>query len=134
SSTFSRVLRYSAFKLVMLFFTVTIGVYLTVLIANMGGYVDTIRRAQIREGVSLQLMGDQTIRQLGLEERTAIMNEMIAVEEERLGLNQPFAIRSLRFLVKALVLDLGFAEQMTSDTGSKQVRLIILERLPATLL
>lgn len=134
SSTFSRVLRYSAFKLVMLFFTVTIGVYLTVLIANMGGYVDTIRRSQIREAVSLQLMGDQTIRQLGLEERTAIMNEMIAVEEDRLGLNQPFAIRSLRFLAKALVLDLGFAEQMTSDTGSKQVRLIILERLPPTLL
>ncbi len=134
AGTFSRVLRYSAYKIVMLFFTVAIGVYLTVLIANMGGYVDTIRRAQIREGIALIVRGDESMRLLSVEERTAIMNEMIAQEEERLGLNQPFVIRSFGFLKNALLLDLGFAEQMTSDSGSKLVRLVILERLPATLL
>ena len=45
-----------------------------------------------------------------------------------------FVLRSFGFLKNALLLDLGFAEQMTSDSGSKLVRLVILERLPATLL
>ena len=31
-------------------------------------------------------------------------------------------------------MNLGRAEQLTSDSGSRQVRLILLERLPATLL
>lgn len=35
-----RLLRYMAVKLVALFFTVAAGVYITVLIANMGGYVE----------------------------------------------------------------------------------------------
>ena len=133
SNTFTRVLKYSAAKLVALLLTVTVGVYLTVLIANMGGYVDRIRRAQIREAVVLTIRGDEAFRRLPLEERTARMNEMIAQEEGRLGLDRPFILRSFLFLKNALTLDLGFADQMSSDSGSKQVRLIILERLPSTL-
>jgi len=129
----ARILKYSAVKLVMLFLTVVVGIYLTVLIANMGGYVDQIRRAQIREAVALTVRGDRQFTLLPEEEREARMNEMIAIEEERLGLNQPFIVRSFRYLGNALTLNLGFAEQMTSDSGSKQVRLIILERLPTTL-
>jgi len=132
-STVVRVLKYSAVKLALLFLTVTIGIYLTVLIANMGGYVDRIRRAQIREAVALTVRGDRQFTLLPEEEREELMNEMIAQEEERLGLNQPFIVRSFRYLGNALTLNLGFAEQMTSDSGSKQVRLIILERLPSTL-
>ncbi len=52
----------------------------------------------------------------------------------RLGLNQPFAVRSVRYLKNALTLNLGRAINMKSDQGSKEVRLILLERLPATLL
>ncbi len=44
------------------------------------------------------------------------------------------AVRNLKFLANALTLNLGRALNMTSDSGSKEVRLIILERLPATLL
>jgi len=55
-------------------------------------------------------------------------------EEQRLGLNQPFIVRSFRFLWDGLTLNLGTALRMTSDTGSRQVRLIILERLGPTLL
>ena len=51
-----------------------------------------------------------------------------------MGLNVPIAIRNFRYLSNALTLQLGRAINMTSDAGSKQVRLIILERLPATLL
>ncbi len=55
ASTLTRVLRYSAIRLVSLFVTVVIGVYLTILIANMGGHVDKIQRGQIEETVSMAL-------------------------------------------------------------------------------
>jgi len=43
-------------------------------------------------------------------------------------------LRAVRYMKQALTLDLGNAMRMTSDSGSKQVRVIILERLPPTLL
>lgn len=129
----TRVLKYALFKAVLLLITVVVGVYLTILIANMGGYVDRIRASQIREAVALSMRGDDSFNLLPPEERNEIMQEMIDQEEERLGLNQPFVIRSFRYLTNALTLNLGFAEQMTSDSGSKEVRRIILERLPPTL-
>ena len=51
-----------------------------------------------------------------------------------MGLDQPFVVRSFTYLGNALTLNLGRALQMASDSGSKMVRNIILERLPATLL
>jgi peptide/nickel transport system permease protein len=132
-STFSRLARYSITRLVTLIITVVIGVYLTVLIANMGGYVDEIRRGTIREQVGIEILADPHMRQISKEERDAIIAERIALEEQRLGLDRPFVVRSFGFLKDALTLNLGFAEQMFSDTGSKQVKLIIVERLPATL-
>ncbi len=132
--TWKRVLRYTAVRTVMLFITVVIGVYLTILIANMGGYVDEIRRAQIREQVGIRLQNDPAFRALPQEERMARMEAEIRTAEKRLGLDKPFAVRSFLFLKQALALDLGRAENMTSDSGSRQVRLIIMERLPATLL
>jgi len=127
-----QLLRYTGIRLVALFFTVLVGIYLTILIANMGGHVDNIRRGQIRESVSLIAM-DPEIRQMPQAERQALIEGLIAVEEERLGLNQPFILRSFRFLANAMTLNLGRSEQMTSDSGSREVRRIILERLPHTL-
>ena len=59
---------------------------------------------------------------------------MIALEIKRQGLDTPFVVRSFRYLGNALTLNLGRAIYMVSDHGSKTVRAIILERLPATLL
>jgi len=132
-STFSRVAKYTLVRLVMLFITVTIGVYLTVLIANMGGYVDKIRAADIRESVALRIISDPALSKLDSETREKRMEDMIALEEKRVGLDQPFLLRSVRFLQNALTLDLGRSQYLSSDTGSRQVRLIILERLPTTL-
>ena len=131
--TFSRLARYSITRLFMLFITVVIGVYLTILIANMGGYVDEIRRGTIREEVGIEVMADQQLKQLPQAERDKIIEERIAIEEKRMGLDQPFILRSFGFLKDAMTLNLGFAEDMYSDTGSRQVKLILLERLPSTL-
>ena len=134
SSTFLRVTRYVVTRSLTLFLTVIVGVYLAILIANMGGYVDQIQRGQIRETVQNMVRNDPSFKLLSTEDRTRRVEEMVRIREERLGLNTPFVVRSFRFLKNAITLDLGWAQQMTSDSGSKQVRLIMLERLPPTLL
>jgi peptide/nickel transport system permease protein len=128
-----RLLKYALVKIAVLSVTVIVGVYLTILIANMGGYVDSIRRGQIREEVAAVAMNDEAMQRLSPERRSQQIDEMIGLREKRLGLDQPFILRSFRYLSDALTLNLGRAENMTSDSGSKQVRLIILERLPSTL-
>ena len=132
-SALARVLRYTLFRIVTLFLTVVVGIYLTILIANMGGYVDQIQRAQIREEIQQQFLTNASYKALDSTQRLALMNDLIHRREASLGLDQPFAIRSFRFLSNALTLNLGWAQNMTSDSGSKQVRNIMLERLPPTL-
>lgn len=134
TSTFVRVMRYGAVRLVTLLVTVVIGVYLTIMIANMGGYVDTIMRNDIRDRVTQQFVGNPLMQNMDPQTRAKLIQDTIAREEERMGLNTPVALRNARYLVNALTLNLGRAINMTSDSGSKQVRLILLERLPATLL
>lgn len=128
-----RVGKYMLVRLATMAVTVVIGLYLTILIANMGGYVDQIRRGEIRETIQLQVMNDPSLKSMTAEQRIKLIEDRIVLEEKRLGLDKPFAVRSFAFLKSALVLDLGFAQYLNSDTGSKQVRLIILERLPSTL-
>lgn len=134
NSTLVRLVRYSATRLLTLFVTVVIGVYLTILIANMGGYVDQIIRGEIRDSITQSIAGNPTYQQMDPDVRKKLIEDRIALEEERRGLNTPVVVRNFRFLINALQLDLGRAINMTSDSGSKQVRLILLERLPATLL
>lgn len=134
NSTFMRMARYVLIRLLTLFATVVIGVYLTILIANMGGYVDQIIRGQIRDSITQSVAASPNVQSMSSEQRKKLIEERIALEEKRRGLDTPIAIRNFRYLTNALQLDLGRAINMTSDSGSKQVRLILLERLPATLL
>ncbi|MBN2148608.1 MAG: ABC transporter permease [Anaerolineales bacterium] len=133
SSAFNRIAKYTAVRVTTLFITIVVGVYLTILIANMGGYVDEIRRGDIRETMSLRVMADPVISKLPPDVKEERLENLIALEEQRLGLNQPFMVRSFRYLTNALTLDLGRAQNMSSDSGSREVRRIILERLPSTL-
>jgi peptide/nickel transport system permease protein len=133
-TTLIRVSRYVVVRLLTLFVTVVVGIYLTIMIANMGGFVDTIMRGEIRERVTQSIINSPAAKQMDPSVREQLIKDRIAAEEERVGLNVPIAIRNFRYLSNALTLQLGRALNMTSDSGSKQVRLIILERLPATLL
>ncbi len=132
--TLSRLAKYTAVRVVVLFITVVIGIYLTILIANMGGYVDEIRRGEIYERISISVTLNKAYENLTVAQRKELIDEFVVIEEHRLGLDQPFIVRSFGFLKSALTLNLGRAQYLTSDSGSKQVRLIILERLPPTLL
>lgn len=134
NSTFVRVSRFFMVRLLTLFATVVVGVYLTIMIANMGGYVDQIMRGQIRDSVTQKIGLNPAVQKMDPEVRRKLIEDSIALEEKRMGLDVPIAIRNFRYLSNALTLRLGRAINMTSDSGSKQVRLILLERLPATLL
>jgi len=134
NSTFVRVSRFFVVRLLTLFATVVVGVYLTIMIANMGGYVDQIMRGQIRDSVTQKIGLNPAYQKMDPDVRRQLIEDSIALEEKRLGLDIPIAIRNFRYLSNALTLRLGRAINLTSDSGSKQVRLILLERLPATLL
>jgi peptide/nickel transport system permease protein len=134
TSTFARVAKYSVVRLLTLMVTVAIGVYLTILIANMGGFVDKIMRGQIREDIIQGLRYNQSFQRLPLAQKESFVAKTIANREKALGLDQPFLLRSFKYLGNALTLNLGRAQHMQSDHGSNQVRNILLERLPNTLL
>ena len=129
-----RVVKYMSVRFLSMTFAVLVGLYLTILIANMGGYVDEIRRGAIREDVQTQIRLDPAFRMLTATERTKLIQERIIVAEKTLGLDQPFVIRSFAFLKDAVTLNLGFAEFINADNGSRSVKIIVLERLPSTLL
>ncbi|MGY6548214.1 MAG: ABC transporter permease [Roseinatronobacter sp.] len=118
-------------RIAALVLTVLAGVYLTIVVANMGGQVDELRVIQIRADVSEAVRANPGV---SAAERPALIEAQVALEIERLNLDQPFIWRSLDYLRRAMLLDLGRAEQMSSDLGSRQVSSIITERLPATLL
>lgn len=132
--TLSRVLKYSGIRLISLFVTVVIGIYLTIMIANMGGYVDQMMKAEIQERITMQIQQNAAFRTMDPATKSQLTQERIQSEIERLNLDQPLVIRSFRFLKNALTLNLGRAMFLSSDSGSRNVKTIILERIPYTLL
>jgi peptide/nickel transport system permease protein len=129
-----RVVLFTVMRLLALFVTVVIGVYLSILIANMGGKVDELRLLQIRSTAAEAVRADPAALAMRDAERNKLIEARVQLEVERLRLDQPFIVRSIDYLQQALRLDLGRAEHMHSDRGAREVRAIIVERLPATLL
>jgi len=64
SSALARVLKYSGVRLLSLFVTVVIGIYLTIMIANMGGYVDKMMKAEIQERITMQIARSPAFKQM----------------------------------------------------------------------
>jgi peptide/nickel transport system permease protein len=134
SKTLSRVVRYTLIRALTIFGTVVVALFLSIMVANMGGYVDDIRRGLIREDVQQRFITDVSLRRLTADEKQVRMEEMVQAEEHRQGLDQPFLLRAVHYMWNAISLDLGRAINMNSDSGSREVSNILLERLPNTLL
>jgi peptide/nickel transport system permease protein len=133
-STLARITKYTLVRLVVLGLTVAVTVYVTILIANMGGYVDEIVRARIDVGLGMAIQGGW-LREYTPEERAEIFAQAQQSAYEAAGLNQPFLLRTFRWLGAGLtlnwgetVLGLGFYYRQGP------VRYIILNMLPRTLL
>lgn len=130
----SGILKYLVKRGLTLFVVVIFAVYATILIANMGGYVDEIIKTETYTSISQSVFQNPAYQSLSPEEKRRLVEQLYQQEIERLGLDKPFIYRSFRYLTAALTLDLGRAHYMSSDSGSRSVRLIILERLPVTIL
>jgi peptide/nickel transport system permease protein len=128
-----RVSRYLLTRAVVLGLTVVVGCYLVILIANMGGRLDDIRRTEIEFAAMYAVQANPNNKTLRPDELRRLADAIAEQQIRRYGLDRPFWIRSVDYLFDALSLNLGTAEQMTSDSGSRKVRLILAERLPPTL-
>jgi peptide/nickel transport system permease protein len=130
-----RLFSYFFVRGLLLFLTVVVAIYLIIIIANMGGYMDKIKESEIMEQVYNTVRGNPALQRLSPSELKAILDKQIEIAKHQAGLDKPFfPWRSLEYLARGITLNFGRAEQMTSDSGSNQVRLILVERLPHTLL
>ena len=129
-----RIVRYVLKRVLMFFLVVVIATYITILIANAGGYVDEIIKSEIQFNVAMYVQNNPAYKGLPPEELKKLIDSMVETQLKLRGLDQPFFIRSFYYLGNALTLNLGRSYFMTSDSGSRMVRLIILERLPQTIL
>jgi len=126
--------KYLLKRAVFLSLTLVLSIYLAVVIANAGGLIDQIIRSQIMYDLRTNLARTPGWSQLTAEEQTRILNERLELAIRAKGLDRPFIERSFIYLYDALTLDLGRALFITSASGTKQVSVIILERLPRTIL
>ncbi|MBS3766323.1 ABC transporter permease [Candidatus Bipolaricaulota bacterium] len=117
-----------------MFITVVVGVYIVIFVANMGGEVDQMRRDQIRFEVTQQIYANPQYQNMEREKLKDLIENTIQQRYRLQGLDQPFIFRSFNYLRQAIFLNLGRSEQITSDSGSRQVRRVLVERLPPTLL
>lgn len=132
--TFLRVARYSLVKAVLLCLAVAVAVFITIIIVNMGGKLDEIRKQEIRNQVSLRITTNPENQLLPASEIRRMIEEQVKLEERRLGLDKPFLERTAAYFFNAVTLNLGRSENLLSDSMSREVRRIIIERLPSTLI
>ena len=132
--TLWRILRYSSVRILSILLTISLGLYLTLMIINLGGYLDEIMRGQIAERMLGMSMGG-AFADVSEEEREETMAQIQWQMEEAMGLHEPLAIRTGRWWFKGITLQWGDAERLTAlDGESRLVRDVIFSRLPYTLL
>ena len=136
AATLRNLLRYIVTRLLLLGLTVVSAVYLTIVIANFGGYVDTIIASRIEEQVGFMMLGGWMADQPP-DVRTAAAVELIATLQDQAGLNDPFFLRTLRWLDDGLTLNWGEpgrARAYGLGAAGKSVGEIIADNLSRSLL
>ena len=126
--------RFLGKKALFLVVTLLIALYATVVIANMGGYLDTILANQTRYEVLQELNRDPNFHRLPPEVQNQTLNQTLQAALEARGLNQPFIQKSITFTWDLINFRLGKATVLKSAAGSFNVGDIIFERLPRTVL
>jgi peptide/nickel transport system permease protein len=132
----ARVARYSGVRAAGLLLSVVVAVYLAIIIANLGGYVDNVIASNIDLAVFAIGRSDE-FHAMPTEERMAAMDLIRESMREAAGLNEPFLLRTIRWLGRGLTLDWGesrVARVISYGRSSREVSKVILDRLPRTLL
>lgn len=129
----TRLGRFTLLRALVLFLTVVVAVYLTVVIANWGGELDKSRRLQIQFEITTEMYASPAYKALPRDELLKLIDEKVQLQYHIQRLDQPFIVRSFDYTMDAITLSLGRSEQIISDTSSRQVRQVLLDRLPPTL-
>lgn len=133
----ARLPRYIAARLATLLCMVVISVFITTIVANMGGYVDEVIRADTTYALGMAMQNDPYAKTLTPEERAQLLEDRVNAAMEAQGINQPLLLRTARWVWRALTLDWGRARAQPivyASQVSNEVHVYILERLPRTLL
>jgi ABC-type dipeptide/oligopeptide/nickel transport system permease component len=132
--SFRRLSRYLIVRILTIMLAVGVGLYLTLLVLNLGGYVDTIQEGQITEMIGGMAFSG-AFDDIPPEERVEYIEELRQQIEESMGLHQPLAVRTARWWFNGVTLQWGNAERLASlDQKSRLARDVIFERIPFTLL
>ncbi len=128
--------KYIIVRLMTLSSMVIISVFLTTIIANMGGYVDDVIRADVTFTLGLAMRDDEYANSLEPEQREQYILETLEAIFDARGLNQPFLLRTARWVFRALTLDWGQARSRIRFAGqpTRDVRIHVLDSLSRTLL
>lgn len=122
-------------KRVIVLFLVLVAVMLSIiLIAGGFGVLDRIQKLQINRDILDLIRGIPNSGSWTPEERQAFIANQTALLEKARGLDKPFYTRTLTYLYQALTFNFGRAQVLTSSSGSNLVSVMIMERLPRTIL
>jgi peptide/nickel transport system permease protein len=135
TNTFSRIVKYISFRAVILFLMIAVGIFLTIVVVNYGGYIDKIHEANIDEALNFVSL---SMRGASQEELLQAVEEFRWQMEEAYGLHQPFMLRCLRWFFQTMSFDWGISYEIGLDafrsTKPVPVTSIVLRRVPYTLL
>jgi len=132
--SFKRLSQYLVVRILTIMLAVGVGLYLTLLVLNLGGYVDEIQEGQITEMIGGMAFAG-AFDDIPPDERIEYIEELRWQIEESMGLHQPLALRTARWWFDGVTLQWGNAERLsTLDQKSRLVRDVIFERIPYTLL
>lgn len=132
--TLGRIFRYTSIRVLTVLFTVGLGLFITLIVINLGGFVDDIMSAQIDEAVGMMGYGG-AFDDIPEEELDAYIDNLRWQMAEAMGLHEPFLLRTARWWFKGITLQWGISERlMTIDRQSNLVKDVVFERIPYTLL
>jgi len=129
-----RFARYLTLRSIAVLLTVAVGIYIAIWVSQLGGYADEWRRNMIRATVMVGFYKDPVYMSLSYFEKQEYTEDAIAAAIANAGLDRPFFLRSFQHFTEAVSLTLGEAKVLSARSGSKDVKEILLEALPMTLL
>src|SRR5574341_1405040 len=135
--TLLRAGRYILLRALVLLLMVAAVIWLTIIVANLGGYVDEIKEARAIE-TAVAMMGlaappsPGDTQDTSLEERQRQFDALVEQLREQEGLHQPFLLRTLGWLAEGMTLGWG-GIGWVFGFGTIGARQAVLEALPKTL-
>lgn len=132
--TIGRCGRYLAARSVVVFLTILVGVYAAIWVTNLGGFGDKFRRDEIQMNVLIGFNQTKWYHELPAEERMELLEAATEAAFIKNDLDQPFALRSFRYLRQAFSLSLGMTTRSFHQSVPRPVRDVLIERVPMTLL